>query len=73
MPIPVRLRHSFAASPLKCFLPSPPAVNEFHDFPADFSFTAPGDASALPPLRVTGDGVLKEFGFEQGALLKDEV
>ena len=48
-------------------------MNEFHDFPADFSFTAPGDASALPPLRVTGDGVLKEFGFEQGALLKDEV
>lgn len=39
------------------------AVNEFHDFPADFSFTAPIDSSALPPLRITGDGVLKEFGF----------
>lgn len=41
------------------------AVNEFHGFPADFTFTAPIDSAALPPLRITGDGVLKEFGFEQ--------
>jgi hypothetical protein len=40
------------------------AVNEFHDFPLDFTFTAPIPSSALPPLRISGDGVLKEFGFE---------
>ena len=39
-------------------------MNEFHNFPLDFSFTAPLNSSALPPLRITGDGVLKEFGFE---------
>ena len=41
------------------------AVNEFHDFPVDFSFTAPVKTSVLPPIRITGDGVLNEFGFNQ--------
>ncbi len=40
-------------------------MNEFHKYPADFYFTAPLNTSILPPLRITGDGVLKEFGFEQ--------
>jgi hypothetical protein len=40
-------------------------VNEFHGYPGDFYFTAPLDTGVLPPLRITGDGVLREFGFEQ--------
>ncbi|EFJ49894.1 hypothetical protein VOLCADRAFT_104135 [Volvox carteri f. nagariensis] len=40
------------------------AINEFHRFPRDFTFTAPIKTSALPPLRISGDGVLKEFGFD---------
>ncbi|GFR46199.1 hypothetical protein Agub_g7730, partial [Astrephomene gubernaculifera] len=39
------------------------AINEFHHFPADFTFTAPIETSKLPPLRISGEGVLKEFGF----------
>ncbi|GIL42172.1 hypothetical protein Vafri_236 [Volvox africanus] len=39
------------------------AINEFHYFPEDFTFTAPINTTKLPPLRVTGEGVLKEFGF----------
>lgn len=47
-------------------MPNPQAlaVNEFHHFPLDFTFTAPINTSVLPPLRISGDGVLKEFGFE---------
>lgn len=32
----------------------------------DFIFTSPLNDSVLPPLRVSGDGVLKEFGFVPG-------
>ncbi|KAL3154966.1 hypothetical protein ABBQ38_011494 [Trebouxia sp. C0009 RCD-2024] len=42
------------------------AVNEFHHAPVDFIFTSPLDDSILPPLRVSGDGVLREFGFVPG-------
>lgn len=47
---------------------SPPAfqVNEFHHAPVDFIFTSPLNDSVLPPLRVSGDGVLREFGFVPG-------
>ncbi len=41
-------------------------VNEFHHAPVDFIFTSPLNDSVLPPLRVSGDGVLKEFGFVPG-------
>lgn len=41
-------------------------VNEFHHAPVDFIFTSPLDDSILPPLRVSGDGVLREFGFVPG-------
>eukprot|EP00983_Pelagomonas_calceolata_P068264 1149842-Pelagomonas_calceolata.AAC.2 len=41
------------------------AVNEFHGFPVDFYFTSPIKTSVLPPLRITGDGVLNEFGFDE--------
>jgi hypothetical protein len=36
-------------------------VNEFHDNPTQFVFTAPVDS--LPSLRVTGEFVLKQFGY----------
>jgi hypothetical protein len=48
--------------------PPPPqalVVNEFHGYPGDFYFTSPLNTSILPPLRITGDGVIKEFGFDQ--------
>lgn len=41
-------------------------MNEFHHAPVDFIFTSPLDDSILPPLRVSGDGVLREFGFVPG-------
>ena len=41
-------------------------VNEFHHAPVDFIFTSPLNDSVLPPLRVSGDGVLREFGFVPG-------
>ncbi|KAL0042544.1 hypothetical protein WJX79_003095 [Trebouxia sp. C0005] len=47
------------------------AVNEFHHAPVDFIFTSPLNDSVLPPLRVSGDGVLKEFGFVPGRGLMD--
>lgn len=50
---------------LYCPVPQALAVNEFHNYPGDFYFTAPLNTSALPPLRITGDGVLQEFGFNQ--------
>ena len=37
-------------------------INEFRTNPADFVFTAA--ASSLPPLRVTGRFILRQFGFE---------
>lgn len=37
-------------------------ITEFHDNPTPFYFTAPVDS--LPQLRVTGDGVLKQFGYQ---------
>lgn len=46
-------------------------VNEFHHAPIDFIFTSPLNDSVLPPLRVSGDGVLKEFGFVPGRGLMD--
>jgi len=46
-------------------------VNEFHHAPVDFIFTSPLNDSVLPPLRVSGDGVLKEFGFVPGRGLMD--
>ena len=46
-------------------------VNEFHHAPVDFIFTSPLNDSVLPPLRVSGDGVLKEFGFVPGRGLVD--
>jgi hypothetical protein len=36
-------------------------TTEFHNNPTPFYFTAPIDS--LPLLRVTGDGVLKQFGY----------
>lgn len=41
-------------------------MNEFHHAPVDFIFTSPLNDSVLPPLRVSGDGVLREFGFVPG-------
>ena len=46
-------------------------VNEFHHAPVDFIFTSPLNDSVLPPLRVSGDGVLREFGFVPGRGLVD--
>ena len=46
-------------------------VNEFHHAPVDFIFTSPLNDSILPPLRVSGDGVLREFGFTPGRALFD--
>jgi hypothetical protein len=37
-------------------------TTEFHNNPNAFYFTAPIDA--LPVLRVSGDGVLKQFGYQ---------
>ena len=37
-------------------------INEFHDTPEPFYFTSPADV--LPPLRVSGDGVLAQFGYQ---------
>ena len=39
-------------------------VNEFHNAPNPFYFTSPLNATVLPTLRVSGEGVLKEFGFD---------
>ena len=36
---------------------------EFHNNPNSFLFTAP-KVKSLPVLRVTGDGVLKQFGYQ---------
>jgi len=49
------------------------AVNEFHGFPVDFYFTSPIKTSVLPPLRITGDGVLNEFGFDEFGFKEDIV
>ncbi|KAF5834484.1 hypothetical protein DUNSADRAFT_8809 [Dunaliella salina] len=49
------------------------AVNEFHGFPVDFYFTSPIKTSVLPPLRITGDGVLNEFGFNEFGFEEDIV
>ena len=38
-------------------------MNEFHNAPTEFYFTSPLNSSVLPTLRVSGDGVLREFGF----------
>ena len=42
-------------------------TNEFHGNPAPFFFTAPVDT--LPLLRVTGDGVLQQFGYRPSRFL----
>lgn len=39
----------------------------------DFIFTSPLNDSVLPPLRVSGDGVLREFGFTPGRALVDSM
>ncbi len=39
-------------------------INEFHRAPTPFFFTSPLNSSVLPTLRVSGEGVLKEFGFQ---------
>lgn len=39
-------------------------VNEFHNAPNPFYFTSPLNSTVLPTLRVSGEGVLKEFGFD---------
>ena len=41
-------------------------VNEFHNAPNPFYFTSPLNSSVLPTLRVSGEGVLTEFGFNVG-------
>jgi hypothetical protein len=41
-------------------------VNEFHNAPNPFFFTSPLNSSVLPTLRVSGEGVLTEFGFNVG-------
>eukprot|EP00798_Chlamydomonas_sp_ICE-L_P020669 gene20669-27459_t len=43
------------------------AVNEFHHFPADFT------SGVLPPLRITGDVVHKEFGFDSARFYVDSL
>lgn len=42
-------------------------TTEFHSNPAAFFFTAPVDT--LPELRVTGDGVLRQFGYHASRFL----
>lgn len=39
-------------------------INEFHRAPTPFFFTSPLNSTVLPTLRVSGEGVLKEFGFQ---------
>ena len=46
-------------------------VNEFHNAPNAFYFTSPLDSSVLPTLRVSGEAVLTEFGFQVGRLRSD--
>jgi len=46
-------------------------VNEFHNAPNPFYFTSPLNDTVLPTLRVSGEGVLKEFGFELTRLHTD--
>ena len=46
-------------------------INEFHKAPVDFLFTSPLNATVLPTLRVSGDGVLKEFGFHPNGFFAD--
>ena len=38
-------------------------TTEFHNNPNSFLFTAP-EVKSLPVLRVTGDGVLQQFGYQ---------
>ncbi|CAG9464674.1 unnamed protein product, partial [Pedinophyceae sp. YPF-701] len=49
------------------------AANEFHGSPLDFTFTTPLNSTRLPPLRVSGDGVLQEFGFDARRIPTDLV
>jgi len=46
-------------------------VNEFHNAPNAFFFTSPLNSSVLPTLRVSGEGVLTEFGFDIGRVRSD--
>ena len=46
-------------------------VNEFHNAPNAFYFTSPLNSSVLPTLRVSGEGVLTEFGFNVGRVQSD--
>lgn len=45
-------------------------VNEFHGA-SNFVFTAPVKSVDLPPLRVTGDLILCEFGFQKDKFTYD--
>eukprot|EP00208_Stichococcus_sp_RCC1054_P008188 CAMPEP_0206149676 /NCGR_PEP_ID=MMETSP1473-20131121/37907_1 /ASSEMBLY_ACC=CAM_ASM_001109 /TAXON_ID=1461547 /ORGANISM="Stichococcus sp, Strain RCC1054" /LENGTH=1805 /DNA_ID=CAMNT_0053547157 /DNA_START=182 /DNA_END=5600 /DNA_ORIENTATION=- len=49
------------------------AINEFHQAPTPFFFTSPLNSSVLPTLRVSGEGVLKEFGFHSHRFWGDVV
>lgn len=50
-------------------------VNEFAaadvEHQREFTFTADGNQTAIPPLRVTGEGILNEFGFNYHAFWRD--
>ena len=46
-------------------------VNEFHNAPNAFFFTSPLNSTVLPTLRVSGEGVLTEFGFNVGRVQSD--
>jgi len=46
-------------------------VNEFHNAPNAFFFTSPLNSTVLPTLRVSGEGVLTEFGFNVGRVRSD--
>lgn len=63
----------FLMTPTICKKNLPPhplqalVVNEFQtidpDIPRIFTFTADGNQTAIPPLSVRGEGILREFGF----------
>ena len=48
-------------------------MNEFHNAPNPFYFTSPLNSTVLPTLRVSGEGVLMEFGFDLTRLHSDIV
>ena len=46
-------------------------INEFHNTKQPFYFTSP--ENVLPPLRVSGDGVLAQFGYQVDNFRRDVV